>query len=391
MKKIILIFTASSLTLFGMSYSQFKQSVIRNSKILQSNHLSLSSTEQQNAILLRPENPSLYLEASRFNPDAGDNRYGYKAIYSQPIRTGGFYGALTQKAQAQQILQQAFVSEGRAGFLKELEHLYTEYVYQNRLYTLLQKNYKISQRIAAIANERYKSGAESRAQYIQAKTEAMLVKTEILSARQESKTIYYQMLGLAGLNKNVSLQKKFIYPVSEKVSSRSYSSPLSKVLSAKRERFAAEVEANDRTFKSFSLLGELEKEPDQSIARIGISMPIPFFNQNREEKALATIKMRQAELDKEQLDRNEAMQRRSFSNAIHELNLQYHELKALEKEQKKLLGLFEEGYRISKGSLLDLMITRGRLVSTQKRLIKTQKMVNDQRIQLNYLQGKYND
>jgi len=217
MKKIIFLFAATSLTLFGMSYSQFKKNVLRHSKILQSNQLNLSASKQENTILMRPSNPTLELEVSQFNPEFGDTRPGYRATYGQAIRTGGFYDSLSQKAVAQKILQEAYVSEGEAGFLRELERLYTEYVYQNHLYTLLQQDLKISQRVANIAKDRYESGAESRAQYIQAKTEAMMAKTEILSVKREVTVIYYQMLGLAGFDKRVSLQKSFIYPVSAKI------------------------------------------------------------------------------------------------------------------------------------------------------------------------------
>jgi outer membrane protein TolC len=391
MKKILILLIATSLGLFGMSYEQFKQSVLRNSKILQSKRLDLSAAEQENAILLRAENPLLEVEMSQFNPEFGDTRPGYRATYSQPIRTGGFYDALSQKATANKLLREAYVSHGVSGFLKELEKLYTEYVYRERLVALLQRDLTVSQRVAGIAEERFRSGAESRAQFIQAKTEAMMTRTKILDAKRQARTLYYQLLGLAGLSKKVVLRKAFIYPLSAKVSGANAESPLSRILAAKKESFAAEAAANDRTLKAFSLYGEMEKEPDQSIARIGISVPIPFFNQNREEKALAMIKMRQAELDRQQLHASETMRRVSLQSAIRDLSLEYQSLKTLQKEQQELLSLFEEGYRISKGSLLDLMLTKRRLIETGRALLQTQKLANDQRIELNYLQGKYHD
>ncbi len=391
MKKIFILLIATSLSLFGMSYEQFKQSVLRHSKILQSKRLSLSAAKQESAILLRAENPLLEVEVSQFNPEIGEIRTGYRATYSQPIRTGGYYDALSQKATAGKVLQQAYVSQGVSGFLKALEKLYTEYVYRERLVALLQQDFAVSQRVSGIAEERFRSGAESRAQYIQAKTEAMMAKTEILDAKRQARTLYYQLLGLAGLSKKVTLHRQFIYPLFAKVSTGSFESPLSQVLAAKREIFAAEAAANDRTFKAFSLYGEMEKEPDQSIARVGVSVPIPFFNQNREEKALAMIKMRQTELDRQHLQASETMQRESLRSAIRDLSTEYRSLKTLQKEQKELLSLFEEGYRISKGSLLDLMITKRRLIETGKALLQTQKLANDQRIELNYLQGKYHD
>jgi hypothetical protein len=103
------------------------------------------------------------------------------------------------------------------------------------------------------------------------------------------------------------------------------------------------------------------------------------------------IKMRQAELDRQQLHASETMRRVSLQSAIRDLSVQYRSLEALRKEQQELLGLFEEGYRISKGSLLDLMLTKRRLIETGKALLQTKKLANDQRIELNYLQGKYHD
>jgi len=391
MKKTLIVFIVLSATLFGVSFTQFKRSVLNHSKLLKSNRLSLSAADQENKIMLRSKNPTLEVEASRFNPDAGDDRMGYRGTYSQPIRTGGYYDALTQTAQARTLLRQAYVSQGRAGFIKELERFYTNYVYLDHLNRLMQKDYEISGRIASAAHERFKGGAESRAQYLRAKTEVMIARTEMLSLKRETKRIYYQMLGLAGLGREVSLEKKFIYSLSPQNSIGASESPLSRILLAKKERFAAEVEANDRTFKSFSLYGELEKEPDQSIARVGVSFPIPFFNQNREEKALAKIKMRQTELDREQLIARQAMQKKSLAVSISELNSQYYALKKLEREQNELLGLFEEGYRISKGSLMDLMITKRRLIETRKEMLKTKKVLNEEKIELNYIQGKYND
>lgn len=380
-----------SLTLFGMNYRQFKQNVLKHSKILQSNRLTLDAAQKESDILMLADNPTLELETSRFNPDIGGSRFGYRASYSQPIRTGGYYSALTQKAQARKLLQRAYAAQGKAGFLRELEHLYTAYIYQSKRTLQLKQEHTISQKLASIAKERFKHGAESRAQYIQAKTDAMMVKTEILAAKRKSRVIYYQMLGLAGLGKNVSLSKRFIYTVSSKVPSYPSHSPNAKILEAKERAFSSEASLNDHAFQNFSVVGEFESEPEQNIGRIGLSIPLPIFNDNSEKKMLAKIKQHQARLDREQLQQNEAMQRASLRESIRELSAQYHALKTLEKEQKELMKLFEEGYRISKGSLLDLLITKRKWVNTQQSLIQTQRLINDQKIELNYLEGRYND
>jgi outer membrane protein TolC len=77
--------------------------------------------------------------------------------------------------------------------------------------------------------------------------------------------------------------------------------------------------------------------------------------------------------------------------AIRELSNQYHALKILQTEQQELTALLQEGYTIAKGSLFQLMTAKNKLIQTRKSLLQTQKMINDQKIELRFLQGDYND
>ena len=137
MKKIIMLFFTLSLTLFGMSYTKLKKHTLKHSKVLQSQNLSLQTTEQENNILLRTSNPTLTLEASRFNPDFSSSELGYSISATQTIRTGSYMDGIKDKTYATTLLHKAFVTQGKAGYIKTLERLYTEYVYQNKMLTLL--------------------------------------------------------------------------------------------------------------------------------------------------------------------------------------------------------------------------------------------------------------
>jgi outer membrane protein TolC len=77
--------------------------------------------------------------------------------------------------------------------------------------------------------------------------------------------------------------------------------------------------------------------------------------------------------------------------AIRELSNQYYALRTLQKEQQELTTLLQEGYKIAKGSLFQLMTAKNKLIQTRKALLQTQKMINDQKIALRFLQGDYND
>lgn len=137
MKKIIMIFLTLSLSLFGMSYAKFKKHIEKHSKILKSQKLSLEANRQENNILLRTKNPTLSLEAARYNPDFTDSKFGYALSVSQTIRTGNYFEGLQEKTNASNLLQRAYVLEGKAGYMKTLEELYTKYVYQSKLLSLL--------------------------------------------------------------------------------------------------------------------------------------------------------------------------------------------------------------------------------------------------------------
>jgi len=391
MQKIIVLLLASSLTLSAMSYKSFKKHVLKNSKILQSKQLSVQAVQEESNILLRPSNPNLELEGSHFDPDLSRNAYGYSVGISQNIRTGSYFKSLQNKADANRQLAYTYMTQGRAAFIRELETLYTNYVYQEKLLTLLHREYSLSKRISSIVKEQYQNGSQTKVEYLKTKTQALTVKTEIFQTEQKVQSIYYALLGLAGINKKVSLQKTFIYPVSSRINKSSKASPSQKILEAKAKVYESDLQVNNRVLKSFNLKAGIEKEPDQSILRIGVSIPLPFFDQNREERALAMIKMQQAKLDQEQLLLSQETQKKALHHSIRSLSEQYHTLKNAEAQLKELMGLLEEGYRIAKGSLFELLETKNKLIQTRKMILETQKELNTQRITLNYLKGKYNE
>lgn len=386
-----MIFLTLSLSLFGMSYEKFKKYTLKNSKILKSQTLSLQTTEQENNILLRTANPTLNLEVLNYNENAGRNDVEYAAGISQTIRTGSYMNGLQSKAYASSLLSKAFRTQGRAGYIKTLEGLYTQYVYQSKMLLLLQEEYRLSRRVTNIAKERYQSGSENRVAYLQAKTETTSLKTQMYTTKQQLSTLYYQLLAIAGLDKKISLDKKFIYSVSSRTKSTSKLSPEQQVLKAKEELYQSDYTMNQSALRNYSLYAGIEKEPDQSVLRVGLNIPLAIHNDRSEERMLAKLKMQQTRLDAEQLSINVRSQKQMIKAAISEFSQQYHALKTLQREQQELAALLQEGYKIAKGSLFQLMSAKTKLIQTRKALLQTQKMINDQKIALRFLQGDYND
>ncbi|WP_297525435.1 TolC family protein [Sulfurovum sp.] len=389
--KTLLILSVFSLSLFGMSYETFKAKTLKNSKILKSQTLNLQTAQQQNNILLRAANPTLNLELSNYNEKVGGSDVEYAAGISQTIRTGSYMNGLQEKATATSLLSKAFVTQGRAGYIKTLETLYTEYVFQSKMLTLLKQEYTLSNRVTAMVKERYESGSENRVAYLQAKTETLTLKTQMYTTKQQLAKLYYQLLAVAGLTQKVSLEKKFIYSIFSKTKSSAKLSPQQQILKAKEKLYRSDYSINQSSFRNFDLYAGVEQEPDQGIVRVGVNIPLSINNDRSEERMLAKLKMQQTQLDNEQLSINTRSQKQMFKAAIRELSQQYYVLKTLQNEQQELTTLLQEGYKIAKGSLFQLMTAKNKLIQTRKALLQTQKMINDQKIELRFLQGDYND
>ena len=391
MKKIIMIFLGFSLMAFGMSYTKFKKHTEKYAKTLQSQALNVAKTEQENRRVLRTPNPSLELELGRYDPKFSDVAYGYSMGASQTIRTNGYFNALENKAEAKTLLARAYVLEGKAKYMQTLDRLYTEYVYQSKMLQLLSQEIKLSQKMRGIAKERYLSGSETKVTYLQAKTQTLRLKTEVHTTKQAINRLYYKLLAMGGYSKKVSLSKKFLYSVSSNTKKSRRQTSQEKILLAKEKLYASELQMHENRFSSYNINAGLEKEPDQSILRLGISIPLPLRHNKEEEKALSRLKMQQLKLDRGQLTLNIKSQKQSYKSAISELSQQYQALRVLKKEQQSLSNLLTEGYKMAQGSLFELMLTKNRLIQTKKSLLQTQKEINNQKIELHYLQGGYND
>jgi outer membrane protein TolC len=391
MQKIIMIFLGLSLTAFGMSYKEFKKYTQKNAKVLQSKALSIQTTQEENRILLRTKNPVLGFEASHFNLQGSDSSFQYSGSISQTIRTGNYYSGLEDKADANTLLQQAYVLDGKAGYMRTLENFYTEYVYQSKLLTLLEEEYTLSNKVSNIVKQRYENGSENKVAYLQAKTDTLSLKTEMFTTKQEMNTLYYQLLAIAGLRKKIHLEKQFIYSISSQVQTSNHTNSKQQILQAKEKLLESQIRMNESSIESYDLYSSIEDEPDQSIIRVGISIPLPIFNDKSEEKMLAKLQREQLILDSEQLEIDISTQKDMIKSSIKELSNQYQALKVLKKEQQLLNDLLQEGYKISQGSIFVMMNAKNKLIQTQKSLLQTQKIINNKKIDLRFIQGQYND
>ncbi len=391
MKKIITISLGLSLCAFGMSYNAFKKYTIKNAKILKQQALSLERTQTENKIRLRSKNPTMGLEASQFSPTGVDNSFHYGASVSQTVRTSSYFEGLEKKSDALYLLQEAFVLDGKAGYLRNLEKLYTQYVYQSKLLSLLQDEYKLSKKVTNIVDIRYKNGSENKVAYLQAKTDTLALKTQMFSTKQAMNRLYYQLLSVAGLKKKVTLEKQFIYEISAHINHNTALNSKQKILSAKAKVLEGQLSMDESVIENYEVYGGIDDEPDQSVLRLGVSMALPIFNDKSEERMLIKLQSQELALEKEQLNINLYTQTQMIHASIKELWEQHKALKILKNEQQQLTDLLQEGYKISQGSIFVLMNAKNKLIQTQKSLLQTKKEINMQKTELYFIKGVYNN
>ena len=392
MKRSIFLMMLSSLYLFGMSYEAFKKETLKHTKILKAQEINAALAKVESARMLRPDNPSVQIDAARYRPDASRAGYGYSAMLSQPVRTPGFMRGVQAQSEANRALAQALTDKRRADFLKEFESYYTDYIYLNRLEALLRQESKLAKRTVSIAYARYKNGAADRVSYLRAKAAALQLATQRSTVEREIKSRYYTLLTLSGLKAPLRIPKmKFIYPVKLPKLIKHGKAPKTALYAAKQKEAASKLIQAETLVEKVNIYGGIEKEPDQSILRLGLSLPLPLLHQKKEERQLAKLRLQQLGIEQRQYENEIANTRQSLKASLSSLIHAYRENRQLVREQRSIVRLLQEGYKLSGEKLFELVSEQKRLIENQKSLLNLEKEINQLQITLRYIQGYYNE
>ncbi len=388
--KAILLLTVASMWLLAettaMSFESFKQKTLKNSNTINAQKLSIDIAQKEQSLSENYANPSI---------GAGSNRYendkGWEIGFAQPVRLPGFGSDLKRLNDSKVEFAVASYQQKRAEFIRNLEISYTEFVYQKQSILLLQRELELAKRIESISKNRLKNGVGTRAKHLRATIETKSVETKLLAQKQNANNYYFRLLELASISKQPLLEAKFIYPVLRDFNSSKALNPELIKIQKEAERFENEAKVANHGIKSIDISAGYEKEPDDKILSFGASMALPIFSTSKERVQLARIKANQNAYELKQLKIRQKLQKSALINSLSTLKEQYSALLTQQESQEKLLKLYQEGYEISKGSLLELIDVKNSLLQTGKNLLDINRDANLQRIQLNYIQGTYNE
>jgi outer membrane protein TolC len=369
-----------------MDFEEFKKEAINNSNTLKSEKLSVLLAKKRADFSQSIQNPTVEVEESRF-----DDERGWRVALSQPIRFLGVKSDLNS-------LNSAKIEEAKANFLltkalykKNLEILYSEYVYEKGLQTLINRELKLANHLESITKQRFKNGVGTKAKLMMATLEKEDIKNRLLAQKDITLKKFLNLLRFANLENIEDLDANFIYDFSTATKESNSSNPSMIKLEKQRQRTLLKSKSLNHAIKSFDLFGEYEDEPDGDIGRVGVALAIPLFKQNSKEAELAQIESTKISLIQKSKEIEQKVQTRYLKSSILNLKQQYLSLKEQQNREQQLLKLFEEGYKISKGSLLELIEVKNRLIQTRQRTLLVQKEANIKQIELNFIEGRYND
>lgn len=386
--KTLLTFVLFCTYLNADSFENFLERAVKESPLLKAYALQIKQSVQEGQALTRYKNPNLELEASSFNPDAGETGIGYRAAYAQPIRLWSVGNTQEELADTTVALFQANYKQARAAFIRDLSLQYTNYAENGKMLVLALEELEIASNIFQISKARYEAGSVSRGVMLQAKVDLNMVVARVQTLKLSKQRQYYALLKNAGITEEITLDAEHTF---NNTTSKNVENPELLQLQKRQSQALANAELNSNNVQWINIVGEYEKEPSQDIFRIGASIPLAFFNTKKQEKQIATLEAKRSEM----LSTNVQSQ---LDIEMKRLNFEYDALGKLQKvdedilnDEAELLKMYESGYKIANINLLALQDAKSRLIETKERLIKIKVERDRITIVQNYLQGNYND
>jgi len=387
---MIKIFFLTAILLSSLSATDFKaflEKALTDSPYLKASSSNIDRARYEGAIEQRYKNPTLELEASSFD-EAGIKDNGYRASWVQPIRLWGVGDA--KKGYADAILKEAEATHTmqKAEFIRNLSLLYTEYARSKKYKDLATEEIRLAKKIHTISNERFNAGTISRGKLLQAKIAFESAQNRYEQLDLQAHQDYIQLLKMAGINEDVKLSTTHMFQLNN---TETTSSPEQVLWQRRVEKTQAIAKVKENSVEWIDLFAEYEKEPLQDINRVGVSIPLMLFNDKSEERQIAKLNAYNTELMMEQSTNQQNMEQRRLKQEIAYLERLQQSRQKILRTELELLGMFEESYKISKINLLELQNIKNKVIATKKELIDLSTNLQSNIINLNYLQGTYNE
>lgn len=385
---ILILSACSTQLLIADDFNQFLNKAIEKSPYLQSSVIGVEQSKYRGSIEERYENPSFDVGYSIYKPELETNDNGYSISLSQPVK---LWGVLDDKKRLSKAIIQNAKNEytlDKSTFIRDISIYYTVYAEEKSLVNLGVESLSIARRIYDIAKERYNVGSISQADTLQSETTLMEIQIQNENLKISSQMSYYDLLKFAGIEEKINLNETYVFSIKQVDNISNNPTLLS--IKNKIDIALAEEKVFSNSIESIDVVASYEKEPDQTVSSVGLSIPLTIFNDKSQEKAISRLEAKKMNFllknEEIRLD-NEYQKLLEQRGALEKLKEKTQRLLLLKNE---LLDMYLEKYKVSQSSLLELQNIKNQVVGIKRDLIKINTALNQNAIYLNYIQGVYN-
>ncbi len=384
---IIALFLVANL--HAISYEALLEKALQNNASLQIDKTQSQKVKLEGGIERRLQNPTIAFELSDFASQRifRDNALGARVGVSQPLLLPSVKEDKKRLTQTQVALQEQNFLLNKLAFIYQFNLHYLALKKAHQQQKLQEEAVEISKKIRDVVEGRFRAGTVAKSELLQVEIELKEVLTQAKQLALESLAKKHELLLFANLSLNHSVDTQHHF----NETTVSLQHPMVGLIEKKEAVAQSKLEVASHTIQTIELFSEIEAEPDQDIFRVGVAVPLPIFNKNREEKQLAKIEIQNQKLalfSTQKALRLELAQLKEELGVQRALKTNY---EALVEEEKALLEMYQKGYRMAKVNLLKLSSVKKELLRTKENLLATAFNIEKNIIKINYLQGAYNE
>ena len=386
-KTIIGLFLVAHL--HAQSYEELLDQAINNNVNLQLIQNQQTKITINGEIARRYANPNLELEVADFSSRfvTKSNSFGARVGISQSIPLPHIQQDREAITQTQITVAQKQYELEKSTFIYNFNIRYLAYKKAKELKELQQKAIALSREVLGTVNQRYQEGAVAKSDHLEAQLDYKKMQSrnkdllfDVIKAKNE-------LLIFSTINNQEDIDGEHLFLLSK----MGMLHPTVALSEAQNQVSQAKIELLGHSIDSVEVFSELEREPDQSVFRVGVSIALPTFNLNNEEKQLEKINIANQKL----LSRN---QENILTIQIEQLKAENQELEQLKEgyqslieSQEKLFEMYQKSYAIAKVNLLKLQQIKEKRIQNQKKILENSFAIEQNIIKINYLQGAYSE
>ena len=378
------IFLLFGITLYAQNYNELLNIAIDNSANLEIRNNNSQKAILEGDITTRLQNPNVEFEVSDFS--GTKNEFGSRVGVSQSILLPSIKKDKKRLATLNYNVSQKDYEAKRAEFVYRFSMLYLNYKEAIAKKRLQQEEINIAKDITDIASQRYQYGAITQSEFLQTEVDY----TNSINRAKELELTTQQRLNsilkFANIDEDITIDTNHIFTISQDSSEH----PAIELAQQKQKVSEAKLHLANHTIESVELFSEIEKEPDQDVFRVGISIPIPIFNKKNEEKQLAKIELANQDIFISNQRKNIDITISGLEKEIAIFEDMRNQYQNVISKQERLLANYQEGYKIAKINLLKLNDIKSKLISTKEKIIESNIQIERNSIKINYLKGAYN-